>query len=134
MSYISEEMSYIFGYYVLHMNRDLSYTLRMPSNLKYLLDTEAKRRGVSTASLVVEACWSLLEKPTTPRQTVALPVAPAVKMNEAMAQFLTRVPAASPEPPEEHPPCLYTEWSEELGETLHCSLAEHSPKRKHLCR
>jgi predicted DNA-binding protein len=45
------------------MSDTLSYTLRIPSNLKTFLDAEASKRGQSTASLVVEACWSYLEEP-----------------------------------------------------------------------
>jgi len=37
------------------------FSLRMPIDLKRLLDIEATRRGVSLASLVVELCWRGLE-------------------------------------------------------------------------
>jgi hypothetical protein len=33
----------------------------MPSNLKSLLEIESKKAGCSVASLVIQACWSLLE-------------------------------------------------------------------------
>lgn len=37
------------------------YAVRMPSDLKRLLDVEAKRSGVKTSQLVVDACWKYLD-------------------------------------------------------------------------
>lgn len=40
----------------------VSYTLRMPDDLKRLCDSAAKSGGVSTAQLIVDACWKYLER------------------------------------------------------------------------
>lgn len=45
------------------MSESLSYTLRMPSDLKGFIDAEAKKRNISSAKFVIDACWSELEEP-----------------------------------------------------------------------
>lgn len=107
------------------------YAIRMPSDLKTFLDSEARKRGVTTASLVVDACWAYLEEPrelsikppsinqthiggpyssvkatdfasTTPTNKPAAPF----KMNNAMAAFVAKMPVQTPEliPVEDTPP------------------------------
>lgn len=123
------------------------FSLRMPIDLKRLLDGEATRRGVSLASLVVELCWRGLE--------VGIPVlhdseSPArVEVASGVVAVLPPVrPAFSPlsipgvrlgvdayRVPEEEgvesPGCTYTEYDTDSGETVACGKAEHGPKVKH---
>lgn len=40
----------------------VSYTLRLPNNLKVLLDIEAAKHEQSLASYIVGACWAQLER------------------------------------------------------------------------
>lgn len=49
----------------------VSYTLRMPDNLKAFIDEESKKRGMTVAAFVVNACWCYLEEP---KESVAEPV------------------------------------------------------------
>lgn len=88
----------------------VSYTLRLPDDLKRLIDSAAKSGGVSTAQLVVDACWKYLERGSSvveQRPHKALEVGsnpipatiPAVKGNDAMVAFLSKLPVAIPDPP-----------------------------------
>jgi hypothetical protein len=43
----------------------VSYTLRMPDDLKRLLNLEAINRDESVANLVIAACWASLEQPNS---------------------------------------------------------------------
>lgn len=57
---------------------------------------------------------------------------PAVKMNDAMAAFMSSSPAVEPEPDEMLvEPCPYTEYDPDTGETYACGLAVHAPRVKH---
>lgn len=87
----------------------LSYTLRIPNDLRRLLDSSAKSGGVSMASLMIEACWKHLERDSsvverrahnpevvgsTPATKPDLPpqMYEGVTMNPAMAKFMQTVP------------------------------------------
>lgn len=113
----------------------LSYTMRMPSDLKRLLDSAAKAGGVSLASLVVEACWKYLDK--IPQKETASLTAPSdvPKMNPAMQKFFANIDpshaAHDPEFDESKIMCRYKEYDGESGETMACGLPEHSQKQKH---
>lgn len=122
------------------MSDTLSYTLRMPSNLKTFLDAEAKRFGKSTAAFVIEACWAYLEEPglkaspVPPSKASPPPPVPAVQMNDAMARFMAKLPCAAiveVEEQDERPMCSYREYDPEAGETYACGLREHVGKIKH---
>ena len=45
------------------MSETLSYTLRMPEDLKRFIEAEAAKRKISSAAFVIAACWSELEEP-----------------------------------------------------------------------
>jgi hypothetical protein len=88
----------------------VSYTLRLPDDLKRLIDSAASSGGVSTAQLVVDALWKYLErKPydrvrqqSDPPATIydskpeMITVTPSVKANDAMSAFLSRLPGVAP--------------------------------------
>jgi hypothetical protein len=90
----------------------VSYTLRIGVDLKRLLEAKAAEQGVSMASLMVRACWQLLDAGVAQleeQHTRNVPVAgstPApssnlagVKMNPAMERFFDVHPAVIPAPP-----------------------------------
>lgn len=117
----------------------VSYTLRLPDDLKRLIDSAAKSGGVSTAQLVVDACWKYLERDSSvveqrPHKTLdvgsnPIPATiPPVKMNNAMAEFLAKASIQIPVMAEEvvelcHQTSPYVDadgYSD--GETYRCGL------------
>jgi hypothetical protein len=71
--------------------------------------------------------------PASPVDVVA-PIRPAVKMNDAMAAFLSAVPVAAPKPEPAATPvaiCCYQAYNEVDGEYYLCQLAPHSSKVPH---
>lgn len=123
----------------------VSYTMRMPSDLKRLMEQRAKSEDVSTASLVVRACWQLLDpNPFTP------PDVPAAEL-EAFVDTIPGRIIGNPNPfnipgvfrgmppvaelnvigtePQER--CSYTEYDTDTGETYGCRLLSHPAKVKH---
>jgi hypothetical protein len=109
------------------------YAVRIPVDLKRLMEQAAKSGGVSTASLVVAACWSYLDRKPAP---VAVPepvsepvgeVLPPVKPDLAalraicagnIAPVAVHVEAVS-----QLPPCPHVEWLEQEGESYACRLS-----------
>lgn len=116
----------------------VSYTLRLPDNLKRLLDIAAQSGGLSTAQLVVNACWSYLELKPDTAATVSKPVSPApaparqaVSMDALRAICAGSVAHVETETAPARM-CPYTEYDGQTGETYTCSLPEHSAKVKHV--
>lgn len=128
------------------MSETVSYTLRIPSNLKTFLESESKKNGKSTAALVIEACWSYLEEdrsagsPVPPSKTepaMAVPVSdhqnrgssPKVDMQALrdicagkVAPNFSEVPSATGWPTEPVAPrCRHKELCED-GEWYGCPL------------
>jgi len=107
------------------------YALRIPIDLKRLLDSAARSGGVSTSQLVIDACWKYLN-PAQPTQAIIEHHEPLPAMNAAMAQFMAAaIPTAEPEAVEERPMCPYKEYDQETGETYACGLHVHSSKIRH---
>lgn len=138
---------------VLHMSDTVSYTFRMPSDLKRLMESAAKSGGVSLASSITDACWKYLERgssavehrPHKPLVMGSNPIPATIasaKMNGAMANFLSSTIPTHPdsvnttkdaflastpvgEPIEvKWPLCPKTGFNEQDGETYRCSLAK----------
>ena len=107
----------------------VSYTLRVPVDLRRLIEQAAKSGGVSTASLVVAALWSYLDRKPEP---VAVPepvgeILPPVKPDLAalraicagnIAPVAMQVDAVAPVEP-----CPHIEWLEQEGESYACRLS-----------
>ena len=99
------------------------YAVRIPVDLKRLLESAAKSGGVSTSSLVIAACWSYLDGGRKP-EPVAVPVVapvgevlPPVKPsagNIAPVVVVDQVDSA---------PCPHVEWLEQEGESYACRLS-----------
>ena len=108
----------------------VSYTLRVPVDLRRLIEQAAKSGGVSTASLVVAALWLYLDRKPEPVAVVSAPVGevlPPVKPDLAalraicagnIAPVAMQVDAASPVEP-----CPHVEWLEQEGESYACRLS-----------
>lgn len=100
----------------------MSYTLRMPSNLKAFMDAEACKTGVSTANLVIQACWQFLEG-DKPDLSLGVPT-----NNDSV--LLGNVGFGLLKPPTERI-CGFVAWNEIIGEAMSCGLVEHSKKLDH---
>ena len=109
----------------------VSYTLRVPVDLRRLIEQSAKSGGVSTASLVVAALWLYLDRKPEPVALVSAPVGevlpPPVKPDLAalraicagnIAPVAVHVEAVS-----QLPPCPHVEWLEQEGESYACRLS-----------
>ena len=106
----------------------LLYAVRMPVDLKRMLDQAALSGGVTTSKLVIDACWKYLDRDPS-----------AAGFRESgPTQQLTAIPGlmrasdlgkSQHEEEIERPMCSYTEWFD--GEQYACGLREHSPKLKH---
>ena len=109
----------------------VSYTLRVPVDLRRLIEQSAKSGGVSTASLVVAALWLYLDR--KPEPVASTPVAlvgevlPTIKPDLAalraicagnIAPVAMHVEAVS-----QLPPCPHVEWLEQEGESYACRLS-----------
>ena len=110
--------------------KSVSYTLRVPVDLRRLIEQAAKSGGVSTASLVVAALWSYLDRKPEPVAVVSAPVGevlPPVKADMAALRAIApvisrRLPCRSMRwlPVE---PCPHVEWLEQEGESYACRLS-----------
>ena len=111
----------------------VSYTLRLPDNLKSLIDLAAKNGGLSTARLVIDACWAYLDRGA---------VAQSGEQGTHNSRGAGSIPASTTKPTiddlraicaaeSENKQCAYREYDSELGEWFGCSLPEHGPKIKH---
>lgn len=117
----------------------VSYTLRMPDDLKRLCDSAAKSGGVSTAQLIVDACWKYLERDssgverrgaivTRVEGSIPSPASAkhaAINDNAAMQAFLAKLPANTPIEPEQPPllrPCPKIGWDHPDGDPRKCRL------------
>lgn len=70
------------------------YAVRIPVDLKRLIDIAAASGGVNTSQLVIAALWKYLDKGTTAYPTVAnVSTHPAPTMNAAMQKFMEKVEA-----------------------------------------
>lgn len=124
------------------------YAVRMPADLKRLIDQAAESGGVTTSQLVIEACWKYLEygsmtvKPPDPDQTHIggphssisavelaswgkLAATPVVNGNAAMRAFMSKLPAITPVEPEPPPllrPCPKIGWDHPDGDPRKCRL------------
>lgn len=121
----------------------MSYTLRLPVDLKRLIDAAAVSGGVSTASLVTAACWKYLERgnpmsdtPTVEtfssvRSASGWPAEPSKPSMDALRAIcdgngdpnsppysLSSLPPAN----QPLPLCPHKEWAED-GEQYRCALA-----------
>lgn len=131
--------------------------IRFPEDLKRFIDEESAKRGITTTSFIVNACWRDLEEPTsnTQRAVNAFPVDKeeiaatfdrlagkstkqsllstipglkvAAKLDEPAVVPLTQHESA----PEQQSMCTYQEYDQESGETMACGLRAHSGKVKH---
>lgn len=102
------------------------YAVRMPVDLKRMIDQAAESGGVTTSQLVIAACWKYLERGNMPagRTQMAQPM-PTVKGNDAMQAFLAKLPAITPIEPEQTPlmrPCPKIGWDHPDGEPRKCRL------------
>lgn len=126
------------------------YSIRLPHNLRSLLDIAASNEGGSLASIIIEACWKHLDgmgkflvSEETNSASVSIPDSPLnlLKMNPAMEKFTAILtlcektieqdmflPVPSIQP---LPMCSYREYDTETGETYACGLTSHSGKIKH---
>ena len=117
----------------------VSYTLRLPVDLKRLIDTAAASGGVSTAALVTAACWKYLERVTpvsdapivetfsSVRSPSGWPAEPSKSSMDALRAicaggFPLPTSSAFLEDTEPLPLCPHKEWAED-GEQYRCALA-----------
>jgi hypothetical protein len=71
------------------------YAVRLPVDLKRLIDQAARSGGVTTSQLVIAACWKYLDR--SPKPLEAKPAAiPVVNGNAAMQAFLSNLPPSTP--------------------------------------
>ncbi len=103
----------------------VSYTLRLPDDLKRLLDSEAQRSGKSTAQLVVDACWASVDGRVEPK------AAPVAKQDRADLSATIAVNLPPDDVVRNVEMCTYKEYDSDLGEWYGCRLPAHSPKVKH---
>ena len=114
------------------------YAVRIPVDLKRLIDAAAASGGVSTSALVIAACWKYLDRTphaveqAQPIMVSAFNAATPAKMNDAMAKFMAQVVPVAPEPSmsDAAPMCPHKEWTDD-GEQYACALpAGHKGKCK----
>ena len=109
------------------------YAVRIPIDLKRLLESAAKSGGVSTSSLVIAACWSYLDGGRKPEPVAVEPVGevlPPVKVDrEALRAICAGNIAPVSVQSESAVPCPYVEHVEAEGESYACRLpAGHKGK------
>src|SRR5271170_5133346 len=122
----------------------VSYTLRIPQDLKRLLESRADADEVSLTSLVVSACWRYLDEGEPKGRLTAYEGSVSTKPDIAALRAICNVPRDGFESVKniDFPPkheivnpgviqCSYHEWSTEMGEEMQCGLPEHSMKQKH---
>jgi hypothetical protein len=82
------------------------YAVRIPVDLKRLIDSAAASGGVNTSQLVVDALWKYLDRKPSIDAPEPIPAIPPVKMNPAMERFMAKLPApiVAPEPLEDAAP------------------------------
>ena len=114
----------------------VSYTIRIPRDLKRLLESAAASGGVTLTSLVVRACWQYLEPSDKGSVPSRLAGARAVGEDQPPDMAALRAIAAGKmtsheacDPEAEM--CSYKEYDQDTGETMHCGLPKHSAKQKH---
>jgi hypothetical protein len=108
------------------------YAVRIPVDLKRLMEQAAKSDGVSTASLVVAALWSYLDRKPEP---VAVPepvgeVLPPVNLDMAALRAIAagNIAPVAVVDQVDSAPCPHKEWAED-GERYGCRLpAGHKGK------
>jgi hypothetical protein len=107
------------------------YAVRIPVDLKRLLESAAKSGGVSTSSLVIAACWSYLDGGRKP-EPVAVPVVapvgevlPPVKpsMADLRAICAGNIAPVVVVDQVDSAPCPHVEWLEQEGESYACRLS-----------
>lgn len=59
------------------------YAIRMPRDLKALLESEAKKQGKRLTEFVIEACWSYLEEPPPSDQIMRSVTQPVLTPDQA---------------------------------------------------
>lgn len=114
----------------------VSYTLRVPVDLRRLIEQAAKSGGVSTASLVVAALWLYLDRKPEPVAVVSAPVVVSALVGEVLPPVkpdlaaLRAICAGNIAPVAVHveavsqlPPCPHVEWLEQEGESYACRLS-----------
>ena len=93
------------------------YAIRIPVDLKRLLDNAARSGGVTTSQLVIKALWVYLGDKPAPRPAAAPKPAPKleIKGNDAFKAFMANVPTiheeAAPAAVIEAKPCKSCESS-----------------------
>ena len=112
----------------------VSYTFRIPADLKRLLEERAALHSQSLASIIIGACWARLDCPTpdTPQRASKSPDRQSLAALLATGAVSLGMPSAEPiETEPEQPPCPYREFEPESGEWYGCALRAHGPKVKH---
>jgi len=101
------------------------YAVRMPSDLKRMLDVEAKRSGAKTSQLVLDALWKYLEidggheTEFDPRVFSETPLSqPPAKMNDAMARFMATSAGIVSKAPFEEPMPDHTPYCRECDSSM----------------
>jgi hypothetical protein len=113
---------YTFSFHLLYISgrmlymaiEKVLYAVRIPVDLKRLIDNAASSGGVNTSQLVIDALWKYLDKSgkqevsrevtrvpsqsdTQTPKTAQVPVSsPPVKMNNAMAEFMAKASIVIP--------------------------------------
>ena len=116
----------------------VSYTLRVPVDLRRLIEQSAKSGGVSTASLVVAALWLYLDRKPEPVAVVSAPVVsapvgevlPPVNLDMAALRAIAagNIAPVAVVDQVDSAPCPHKEWAED-GERYGCRLpAGHKGK------
>src|SRR5215469_16727379 len=102
-------MSYVLGRMSYMSKAKVSYTLRIPEDLKRLMEESAAREGVTLTSLVVRACWQYLDR----SNGVAMTPKVLRKAVDAMTAPIYDMPP-------DRPMCSYREYDTDTGETMAC--------------
>lgn len=109
----------------------MSYTLRMPGNLRLLVESAAKQRSQSVASFVVGACWAQLERGSSSVVVAkadangGLIPLPASKVDVAALRAICSGKldySAIARNADPMPLCPHKEWADD-GEQYRCALA-----------
>jgi hypothetical protein len=110
------------------------YAVRIPIDLKRLLESAAKSGGVSTSSLVIAACWSYLDGGRKPEPVAVAPVGEVLPPVKPSMAALRAIAAGNIAPVAvvdqvDSAPCPHVEWLEQEGESYACRLpAGHKGK------
>ena len=106
----------------------MSYTLRMPDDLMRQLRQSSNDTGESLAQTVIIACWNYLESDRPSSDDTPAPIKPTVT---ELRQLVSSIHTEPDQPAVPVVMCNYSEWSEQIGETVQCGLPAHSLKQKH---